>query len=71
VRHGETGYLLPRSPIFFAQKLDTLLQQPDLLARMRQAARPSVLGYSWTEVARQVRDLYEDALQESRCLAAL
>ena len=71
VRHGETGYLLPRGPGFFAQKLDALLQQPDVLERMRQAAWPSVRGYSWTEVARQVRDLYEDALEESQCLAAL
>lgn len=71
VQHGQTGYLVPRCPGFFAEKLDTLLQEPDLLDQMRQAARPSVLDYNWTEVARQVRDLYEDALDESRCLAAL
>ncbi len=71
VQHRETGYLVPRCPGFFAEKLDTLLQEPDLLDQMRRAARPSVLDYSWTEVARQVRDLYEDALDESRCLAAL
>jgi len=70
VQHGETGYLVPRCPGFFAEKLDTLLQEPDLLDQMRRAARPSVLDYSWTEVARQVRDLYEDALDESRYLAA-
>lgn len=71
IHHGETGYLVPRCPGFFAEKLDSLLQQPDLLARMREAARPSVQGYSWSEVARQVRDLYQDALEDSRCLAAL
>jgi D-inositol-3-phosphate glycosyltransferase len=71
VRHGETGFLVPRCPGFFAEKLDSLLQQPDLLDRMRLAARPSILGYSWGEVARQVRELYEDALDESRCLEAL
>jgi D-inositol-3-phosphate glycosyltransferase len=71
VRHGETGYLVPRCPGFFAEKLDTLLQEPGLLDQMRQAARSSVLGYNWREVARKVRDLYEDALDESHCLAAL
>ncbi|HEV2580153.1 MAG TPA: glycosyltransferase, partial [Ktedonobacteraceae bacterium] len=71
VRHGETGYLIPRCPGFFAATLDGLLQQPDLLASMRQAARPSVLHFSWTEIGQQVRDLYDDALDESQCLAAL
>jgi D-inositol-3-phosphate glycosyltransferase len=71
VRHGETGYLVPRCPGFFAEKLDMLLQQPDLLNRMRLAARPSVQSYNWIEVARQVRALYEDVLEESCCLAAL
>jgi len=71
VQHGETGYLVPRCPGFFAEKLDTLLQQPDLLAHMRRAARPSVLHYSWAGVANQVRDLYQDALADSRYLAAL
>ncbi len=70
VRHGETGYLVPRCPGFLAATLDGLLQQPDLLESMRLAARPSVLRYSWTEVGQQVRDLYEDALDESRCLVA-
>ena len=71
VRDGETGYLIPRCPGFFAEKLDSLLQQPDLLEAMGQAARPSVLQYSWTEIGQQVRDLYEGALDESRYLAAL
>ena len=71
VRNGETGYLVPRCCGFFAEKLDTLLQQPDLLEQMRQVARPSVLEYSWKRVASQVRDMYQDVLDEARCLAAL
>src|SRR3989440_933364 len=71
VRNGETGYLVPRCCGFFAEKLDTLLQQPDLLEEMSQAARPSVLEYSWKRVASQVRDMYQDVLDEARCLAAL
>src|SRR5207248_11730677 len=47
VRHGETGYLAPRSPGFFAERLDSLLHNPEVFAQMRAVARPSVLQYSW------------------------
>lgn len=70
VCHGETGYLVPRSPGFFAERLDTLLQNPDLLEQMRMAARPSVLQFSWKYVASQVRDVYEAAISEARRLVA-
>jgi len=71
VHHGETGYLIPRSPGFFAERLDTLLQNPDLLEQMRLAARPSVLQFSWKNVANQMRDVYEDVISEAaRCLVA-
>jgi D-inositol-3-phosphate glycosyltransferase len=70
VCHDETGYLVPRSPGFFAERLDTLLQNPDLLEQMRMAARPSVLQFSWKYVASQVRDVYLDAISEARCLVA-
>src|SRR5438045_5914401 len=51
VRDGETGYLVPRCPGFFAERLDGLLRHPNLLAQMRLAARPSVLRFSWKNVA--------------------
>src|SRR5579875_2290245 len=54
VRQGETGYLVPRCPGFFAERLDALLNNPDLLQEMRDNARPSVLQYSWKRVAEQV-----------------
>jgi D-inositol-3-phosphate glycosyltransferase len=72
VHHGETGYLVPRCPGFFAERLDTLLQNPDLLERMRLAARPSILQFSWKNVASQMQDVYEDVISEAaRCLVAL
>jgi len=70
VHHGETGYLVPRCPGFFAERLDTLLQNPDLLEGMRLAARPSILQFSWKNVARQMQDLYQDVISEARCLVA-
>jgi D-inositol-3-phosphate glycosyltransferase len=42
VQHGETGYLVPRNPGFFAERLDSLLNDPARLQAMRAAARPSI-----------------------------
>jgi D-inositol-3-phosphate glycosyltransferase len=70
VRHGETGYLVPRCPGFFAERLDTLLQNPDLLERMRMAARPSILHYSWKSVADHVYEVYNELISEAEQLVA-
>jgi len=66
VHQGETGYLVPRCPGFFAERLDTLLHDPDLLERMRLVARPSILQFSWKNVASQMQDVYEDVNDPSR-----
>src|SRR5258706_1085261 len=70
VRHGETGYLVQRCPGFFAERLDSLLQNPEVLAQMRAVTRLSVLQYSWKHVASQMLDVYEDVISEARCLIA-
>lgn len=70
VRHGETGYLVPRCPGFFAERLDTLLQDRVLLERMRLAARPSVRHFSWKSVADQVSSLYQEMIGEMEQLLA-
>src|SRR6266567_6546429 len=70
VRHGETGYLVPRCPGFFAERLDTLLRDHTLLEQMRLAARPSVLKFSWGSVADQVSGVYEEMISEMRRLVA-
>jgi len=71
VRHGETGYLVARCPGFFAERLDSLLSEPETLESMRQAARSSVLAYSWQGVAEHMRVVYEDALNDIEELAEL
>ena len=72
VKHGETGYLVPRSPGFFAERLDTLLQNPALLKYMSLAARPSVLQFSWKNVASKVQNMYEHVInEEEKQLVAL
>ncbi|HVB23963.1 MAG TPA: glycosyltransferase [Ktedonobacteraceae bacterium] len=70
VRNGETGYLVPRCPGFFAERLDALLQNSDLLEQMRLAARPSVLRYSWKSVASHVYDIYDELISETQQLVA-
>ncbi len=70
VRHGETGFLVPRCAGFFAERLDTLLSDPDLYAKMSAAARPSVLQFSWTSIADQVYNVYDELVAEERCLVA-
>src|SRR5579859_5365152 len=70
VRHGETGYLAPRCPGFFAGRLDMLLSDPILLEQMRLAARPSVQQFSWESVANSVSDVYEEMISETKQLMA-
>jgi len=62
VQNNITGYLVPRCPGFFAERLDTLLQNPGMLKNLRVAARQSILQYSWSNVATMVQDMYEDVL---------
>lgn len=62
VRQGETGYLVPRGPGFFAERLDFLLSHPDVLAQMSLVARSSVVQYSWQSVAERLNEVYEDVL---------
>jgi D-inositol-3-phosphate glycosyltransferase len=70
VRHGETGFLVPRCPGFFAERLDALLSDPELSAQMAAAARPSVLQFSWASIARQVNSVYEELVNRTHCLVA-
>lgn len=62
IRHGETGYLVPRSPGFFAERLDGLLSDPASLQAMSAAARFSIMRYSWQSVAALMSGVYEDVL---------
>ncbi|MBE3567120.1 MAG: glycosyltransferase [Thermogemmatispora sp.] len=70
VRHGETGYLVPRCAGFFAERLDFMLRHPLLLAQMRRAARPSVMRFNWQQIASQVLDVYAELLSDARYLLA-
>jgi D-inositol-3-phosphate glycosyltransferase len=60
VQHGKTGFLIPRCPDLFAERLDTLLSDSNLYTKVSAAARPSVLRFSWASVARQVYSVYSE-----------
>jgi len=64
IQNNITGFLVPRCPGFFAERLDSLLQNPSMLKRMSMAARPSVLQFSWKNVANMVQNMYEDVMNE-------
>ena len=64
VQNNETGFLVPHCAGFFAERLDSLLQNPTLLKKLSMAARPSVLQFSWKNVANKVQNMYEDMINE-------
>lgn len=70
VHNDENGYLVPRCPGFFAERLDAILRNPDIQARMHVAARPSVSQFSWESVALSVSNVYDDLVNEP-CVAEM
>jgi len=64
VHNDENGYLVPRCPGFFAERLDAILRNPDIQARMHAAARPSVSKFSWEGVALSVSEVYDNLVSE-------
>ncbi len=70
VRHEKTGFLVPRCPGFFAERLDALLRDPVLYAALSAAARPSILRFGWGNVARQVQDVYDELAVKELYLVA-
>jgi D-inositol-3-phosphate glycosyltransferase len=60
IDEGIAGFLVkPQSPEALASGIATILGDDSLRAAMAAAARPSVTRYDWTNVARQVRHVYE------------
>ncbi len=64
VRNDENGYLVPRCPGFFAERLDAILRNPDIQARLQAEARRSVSHFSWQSVAKSVNEVYDDLVDE-------
>lgn len=61
VREGETGFLIPvRDAAALAQRMITLLRNPQQLAKMRTAATSIAQQYTWSTIADQLLDVFED-----------
>ena len=71
VTDGVTGYLIPwRCPEPFAEKLEVLLNNPELRANFGRAARRSVERFRWSSVALQVASVYDTARAQAVAQAA-
>ncbi|HEV2236828.1 MAG TPA: hypothetical protein VGR57_09245, partial [Ktedonobacterales bacterium] len=55
-----------RCPEAFAERMDSLLADAPRLARLRAAARPSVLRFDWRRIGDQVRAVYQSLPAERR-----
>ncbi len=64
VRHNETGFLVPRTPEAFAEKVDVLLQHAPLHASMSLAARDSVVRFGWRNIAQQMDEVYTEVIEK-------
>lgn len=58
---GYNGFLAqPNNPKDFAQKIITILQDPELKSKLTQAARPSILEFDWSNCTQKFEDkLYQ------------
>ena len=66
IADGETGFLVPpRNPAALAERLQFLLDQPELITRMGKAARARVeREFTWSIVAMRTAALYDAVLAE-------
>ena len=64
VTHNHDGVLVPPGdPQALAEELQRAHHEPERLARMGEAARESAQRYAWSNVADQVLDVYERAIE--------
>jgi D-inositol-3-phosphate glycosyltransferase len=64
---GVTGYLIPwRCPGPFAERLEVLLENPELRANFSRAAQRSVERFRWSTVGLQIADVYDAARARHR-----
>jgi glycosyltransferase involved in cell wall biosynthesis len=57
LRNGENGFFVERTPDAVAARLRALFEHPDLLARLRERARPSTEAFDWSAIAPQYASL--------------
>ena len=61
---GTTGYLIPwRDPALYAERLATLIGQPQLRHELGLAARARASLFGWDQVAGQLIELYDSLIR--------
>jgi glycosyltransferase involved in cell wall biosynthesis len=61
---GENGFHIRRDPRDIAAKLDRVLSEPDLHARIREEGLATVKNYAWEKIAGQYLNLFDELLAE-------
>ena len=64
LRDGENGFHIQREPSDIAAKLDRLLCDPELHARIRQAGLVTAKEYAWQKIAKQYLALFDELVAE-------
>lgn len=65
VKDGETGFLVPEENHFaLAEKVHELLKNPDLRDQLGAQAAEHALQYSWSNIASQIADIYDELIHE-------
>ncbi|MGE5333902.1 MAG: glycosyltransferase [Nitrososphaerota archaeon] len=71
VQDGSNGLLVRwRDPRAFAERLDEILADDALRARLAANARASVERFGWQRIGDDVRALYQELTADARCIAA-
>ncbi|MFB6201637.1 MAG: glycosyltransferase family 4 protein [Halorhabdus sp.] len=65
LENGVSGYIVDRKAQAFASKIDYICNHPQRLREMSDAARVTATERSWSRVAREVEDLYEEVVDAS------
>lgn len=67
VQDGVTGYVIPDgNPVLLADRLEILLRQPELRARLGQQAAAYAQNYAWEKIAQRMIEIYEVELGKKR-----
>jgi glycosyltransferase involved in cell wall biosynthesis len=61
---GENGFYIQRDQQEIAAKLDMILQDPELHARIRERGLATAQNYAWEKIAKQYLSLFEELIAE-------
>ncbi len=64
LRDGENGLHIQRDPQDIAVKLDRMLNEPELHARLRESGLATAGNYAWEKIARQYLTLFNEVIAE-------